>query len=442
MGVAPTRSEVLRLDQLHIRNYRVLGDLRMKKLAPLVTLVGPNGCGKSTMLDALAFLGECLTGGLRDAWARRGGMEGLRTLGADGPISYELRYREAPGERLMTYHLAIDEQGGRPFVASEWLRLTVARPGARDAACFMAFERGEGHVMAVEGAEVVPEALASPEGLALDVLGQLARYPRMSALRRFLAGWRLYDLDPDAMRRPPRSGAEALLSPNGDNLANVLLHLQEDHPELLEEIVFTMGFQVPHFVSIKTVTGSDGRLDVCMEDAPHGMLIPSRAISDGTLQTLAFLVLFFCPSYVPFMGFDEPEKHIHPSLLDELAERFGLFANEAQLFMATQSPSLLNRLTPEQVWVLYRGASGHTIARRTIEMLGTREGLEQGFPLGELWTRGHFRVGNPRNYSVGTASSPDRLDRYSWSGHRYRMVSEDEVQYKPESDREDEGQPG
>jgi len=429
---------VPRLEQLHIRNYRVLRDLHMTKLAPLVAMVGPNGCGKSTLLDAFAFLSECLSGGLRAAWARRGGLDGLCTRGASGPIGIELRYREAPGERLMTYCLEIDEDEGGPVVVTEWLRLTLSRRGAAGPTFFMAFSRGEGHVMAVEGADVVPEVFDSPDTLALDVLGRFARYPRLSALRRFLAGWRLYDLDPDAMRRPPAPGAQELLSPSGDNLANVILHLQEEHPERLREIIRTIGYQVPHIEGVETLPTTDGRLLLRIEDAPFGAPIPAQCVSDGTLGLLALLTLLYDPTPPPFVGLEEPEAHVHPSLLYELAERCTALADSAQLFVATQSPYLLNGLAPEQVWVLYRNEAGHAVARQTIEMLGIREAMEEGAQLGDLWSTGNFWVGSP-HYSVGTLYSPDRLDRYAWLGDEARMVSENREGYEPSPDSTREG---
>ena len=74
-------------------------------------LLGPNGSGKSTVFDVFAFLSECFTVGLRKAWDKRGRFKELRTRGADGAIEFELRYRETPESPIVTYHLAIAENG-------------------------------------------------------------------------------------------------------------------------------------------------------------------------------------------------------------------------------------------------------------------------------------------------------------------------------------------
>ena len=46
----------------------------------------------------------------------------LRTRGSDGPIEFELKYREELGTPIITYHLSIGEDTEGPFVETEWLQ--------------------------------------------------------------------------------------------------------------------------------------------------------------------------------------------------------------------------------------------------------------------------------------------------------------------------------
>src|SRR6266702_4585346 len=96
-----------RIERLRVQNYRVLRDLELKGIAPLTVLLGPNGSGKSTVFDVFAFLSECFTEGLRRAWDRRGRFKELRSRGTEGPIVFEIKYRERPNTPIITYHLAI-----------------------------------------------------------------------------------------------------------------------------------------------------------------------------------------------------------------------------------------------------------------------------------------------------------------------------------------------
>ena len=110
-----------RVEYLKVQNFRALREVEFKDLTPLTVLLGPNGSGKSTVFDVFAFLAECFELGLRRAWDKRGRAKELKTRGAEGPVSIEIKYRE-PGYPLITYHLAVDERRGAPVVVEEWLR--------------------------------------------------------------------------------------------------------------------------------------------------------------------------------------------------------------------------------------------------------------------------------------------------------------------------------
>ena len=103
------KSFVPHIESLCIKNYRALRDVKLKDLRPLSVFLGPNGSGKSTLFDVFAFLSECFTVGLRQAWEKRGRFKELRTRGSEGPIEFQLKYREGSGTPIITYHLSIDE---------------------------------------------------------------------------------------------------------------------------------------------------------------------------------------------------------------------------------------------------------------------------------------------------------------------------------------------
>ena len=97
------------IESLRVKNYRALRNIELKQLKPLSVFLGANGSGKSTIFDVFAFLAECFTDGLRRAWDKRGRFKELRSRGSDGPIEFELKYREKPGTPIITYHLSINE---------------------------------------------------------------------------------------------------------------------------------------------------------------------------------------------------------------------------------------------------------------------------------------------------------------------------------------------
>ncbi len=395
---------VPRIEGLNVRNYRALRDLKLREVTPLTVLLGPNGSGKSTVFDVFAFLAECFSVGLRRAWDKRGRFKELRTRGADGPIVIELRYREKPDMSVITYHLAIDEEERGPFVAEEWLHWTRGGGSGRPFR-FLDFKGGQGQVASGEfpdeTTQRVDERLDSPEMLAVNTLGQFARHPRVSAMRRFITSWHLSYLSADSTRGIPEAGPQERLSPTGDNLANVIQYLKEQHPERLEKILSTLSRRVPRLEKVESDLMADGRLLLQIKDAPFERPIMAKFASDGTLKMLAYLTVLYDPEPPQLVGIEEPENQLHPRLLPDLAEECRLASDRTQLTVTTHSPSFVNGLAPEELWVLYRDDNGYTRARRAADMQGIREFMEEGASLGHLWMEGHFEVGDPLTASGG-----------------------------------------
>jgi predicted ATPase len=392
-----SKNSIPRIENLRVQNYRALQDLELKKITPLTVFLGPNGSGKSTIFDVFAFLSECFTVGLRKAWDRRGRFKELRTRGQEGYIIIELKYRETLASPLITYHLAINEANNRPYVAEEWLQWRRGPKGKPFR--FLDFKEGEGIVISGENPqeedERISERLDSAEFLAVSTLGQLAKHPRVSALRRFITSWYLSYLTADNTRNQPEAGAQERLSPTGDNLPNVIQYLKEDHPQRLESILQTLSRRIPRLEKVEASIMPNGQLLLQIKDAPFQSPILAKFASDGTLKMLAYLTILYDPSPPQLVGIEEPENHLHPRLLPELAEECRAATASTQLMVTTHSPFFVDGLKPEEVWVLYRDDNGFTQAKRTSAMQGVKEFIQNGALLGQLWMEDYFDVGNP-----------------------------------------------
>ncbi len=390
------RRALARIEFLKVQNFRALRDVEFRALTPLTVLLGPNGSGKSTVFDVFAFLSECFEVGLRRAWDKRGRGRELKTRGCDGPVVFEIKYREA-GYPLITYHLAVDERRGVPIVVEEWLqwrRGTRGRPFR-----FLEYHEGQGRAVSGELPDQqdrrVETPLKSSDLLAVNALGQFAEHPRVAALRDFITGWHVSYLSTDSTRGQPEAGPQERLSRSGDNLANVVQYLSEQHPERLKHIFEVLRRRVPRVEKVLAEAMPDGRLLLQIKDAPFSHPVLARFASDGTLKLLAYLLLLYDPEPPPFIGIEEPENYLHPRLLPELAEECRVASARTQLLITTHSPFYLNGLRPKEVRVLWRDEHGHTQAQRAADVPGIREFVGEGALLGALWMEGHFGVGDP-----------------------------------------------
>ena len=245
------------------------------------------------------------------------------------------------------------------------------------------------------------EKLSAPDMLAVNTLGQLAKHPRVSALRSFITGWHLSYLSADNTRGQPETGPQERLSATGDNLPNVIQYLHEQHEPRLDEILRILAARVPRLERVDADIMPDGRLLLQIEDAPFERPILARFASDGTLKLLAYLTLLYDPEVPPLIGIEEPENYLHPRLLEELAEECRNASARSQLLVTTHSPFFVNGLRLEEAWVLYRAEDGFTRARRVADMQPVQAFLEAGAKLGHLWMEGHFDVGDPLRASGG-----------------------------------------
>ncbi len=386
-----------RIEYLRVQNFRALRDVEFKKLKPLTVLLGPNGSGKSSVFDVLSFLAGCFDLGLRRAWDSHGRARELKSRGSDGPVTIEVKYRERPGDPLISYHLSIDELKGRPIVVREWLRWKRGRYGRPFG--FLDYKQGQGHVisgaipLSTDKRADIP--LSSPDLLAVNALGRLADHPRVAALRDFIMGWYVSYLSSDSMRIQPEAGPDEQLTPTGDNLANVIQHLAEQHPDRLSKIFEALSRRVPRVEKVLSEMMPDGRLLLQIKDGPFDRPVLARFASDGTLKMLTYLILLYDPEPPPFIGVEEPENFLHPRLLHELAEECRAASERTQLLITTHSPFFLNALHPSEVWVLWRNEQGFTQTSRVSDLRGVNDFIEEGALLGHLWMEGYFGLGDP-----------------------------------------------
>jgi predicted ATPase len=392
----PDRAKPARITYLRVENFRALRKLEFKDITPLTVLLGPNGSGKSTVFDVFAFLLECFESGLRRAWDRRGRVKELKTRGSSGPVVIEIKYKEH-GYPLITYHLAIDEIRGAPVVVEEWLAWKRGSHGAP----FRFLDYREGRGKAISGAlpdredQRIEIPLKSQDLIAVNALGQFADHPRVAALRDFITGWYVSYFSVDNTRGQPEAGPAERLSRTGDNIANVVQYLAEQHPARLDEIFRILRSRVPRIEKVLAEAMPDGRLLLTIKDAPFDSPILARFASDGTLKLLAYLVLLHDPTPPPFIGVEEPENFLHPRLLQGLAEECMAASERSQLLITTHSPFFINALRPKEVRVLYRDPEGYTKAQLASEISGITEFMQEGALLGDLWLEGHFPVGDP-----------------------------------------------
>jgi predicted ATPase len=390
----------MRIEHVTIENYRLFKHAELHDLPGMAVFVGANGAGKSTLFDVFGFLRDALKENVHVALGRRGGFKEVVSRGSEGPIRFEIKFREdGLNQPLVTYELAIALEAGRPIVEREVLKY---RRGQRGRPWhFLDFARGVGMAITNEDeygradAAREEQRLESPDILAIKGLGQFQRFKVIAAFRRLIESWHLSDFHIAEARPSQEMGYAEHLSPHGDNLPLVTQHLYQHHREAFDEVLRRMKERVPGVSSVEAAETVDGRVVLRFQDGAFQDPFVSRFVSDGTIKMFAYLVLLHDPTPHPLLCIEEPESQLYPTLLDELAEEFRDYSvRGGQVLVSTHSPDLLNGVKLEEIYWLRKESGFTKIARASDSELLRRLVAEGDLP-GALWKQGLFDGVNP-----------------------------------------------
>jgi predicted ATPase len=383
------------IEEISVKNYRVLQNITLKDIKPFSVFLGPNGSGKTTFFDVIGFLSDCLTTNVKKALEKRGRFQEVisRDCGED-EIEIVIIYRENKKSPKITYTVAIALQNGSPIVSREtlrWKRSSYGQPFN-----FLNFKNGEGEVISGEDPEITDNRISykmdDPSSLAIKTIGQLSDNPRIASLRRFIEGWFLSYFIPDQARQLATAGAMEHLSREGDNISNVVQYLADEHRETLSEILKLLAKRIPKLEKVESEPTIDGRLALLFKDAPFSKPFLARFSSDGTLKLLAYLILLNDPNPPQLLCIEEPENGLHHRLLDPLSEELQAYAVRAQVFVSTHSPFFVNTIKDaKQLWIFQRDDKGYATVTRADKIEDAKTFIESEAGLGDLWSEGYLR---------------------------------------------------
>jgi len=322
---------------VHFKNFKALRSTAIA-LAPFNLVLGPNGSGKTSLIEAL----------LR-----------LRTLAALPPI----HSRALPGVQAAGPN--IEFAFAAPY---EDIRVTLGC-NADELVC---------NLLVVDHP---PEAAA-----------------RWAELRAKLQTIRAYLFDHYAMAVAPRQTDSTELISNGGNLAAVLAGWSAKQPEVFKALEHEFCRQLPEFSGLEIRATDAGTFELGARLAGEdGQMVTAENLSQGTLYLLAILALAYNPRPPAVVCLEEADRGMHPRSLREVRDALyrlsypqetGMTREPVQVITTTHSPYLLDQFRehPEEVVL----ASKHGTSAK-FERLADRADimeLMKDAHLGDLWYSG------------------------------------------------------
>ncbi|WP_162678617.1 ATP-binding protein [Actinomyces sp. 565] len=337
---------------------------------PFTCITGPNAVGKSNLLNALEFLSLLSCNSFHDACAQvrptaqqqfdasallaaevlagRGHLTlaaemilppraedefGQAVVPSCGYVRYEVKiavHRDAsvPGGlrlRLAGERLRPLNDSTRPLLFPEADLCRRFIPSRRDGSngFFMNYEvAGGSRVVMVhrEASGRARQVLA--DGAQRTVLSAVAsaEYPTILAARTEMASWRFLALEPSAMRSPDDLMERRAISASGAHVA-ASLYRQDLASGRDGAVLRRVRDAVSDLVDIRSLSVREDPVRQALElraqvgDSPE---LPARALSDGTLRSLALAAIGAAPDYSGLLCLEEPENGIHPAKIADL----------------------------------------------------------------------------------------------------------------------------
>ena len=333
-----------RITHLLIGGMRCIDEIKFD-LGAFTVLIGENGAGKSTIVEALELLRKVATESpfLEKLYQPHNGTRLLRL----GTTSLRLGARiEGAGPPLM-YEIQVLRDG--TYLSLETERVSDAN--------------GEDLMLRTKGLVSCPGSQTQlQDGTSIDHSeaainrARFLKSPEAERMQRALAAIEVHvPLDLRCSWAVPQAGFTARssntarpaerLAPGGTNLVNVYAKLK-NQPNWRE----TLG-------RIRLILGDVD--DVLIQPDPSGgtlglevrwgreLEIPLSELSDGQVSALALIAIQQLRRKVPpsLIVVDEPEDHLHPGVIRRIAAGLAETSDEWPVMVATQSDAFLDAVS-------------------------------------------------------------------------------------------------
>jgi hypothetical protein len=415
----------VRIEEIRLQNYRAFESARLR-LGDLTFLVGRNGAGKSSLLDAVEFMREALSDSLPNALDRREGLVNLHRRAAEpnaapmglaviltaelggsaismsgsasGPVRGSLTGSASGPKRG-----SVTASGSGPRAASDGA--PVGRPirllyGFRVGGLGLQIEE----VLRVEGKETL--GFQRRDGkFVTGVPGIDPAVPAGRLMLPLIAGEQLWALTLDALRamRGYELVSERIaesqkildvpsLDRDGGNAANVLEQIRQARPDDEAFIRDTLEAVLPGLLRIGTSV-RDGRRRILVEQTlDRGVEgFWGGAVSSGTWRALGILLALRQRPTPSLLVIDEIEDSIHPMALSALVEAAEVCADEFPVILTTHSPEVLSehQVTPDRTRIV-QWDNGHSalypLSEGTAESVGSLTSVGDLLRVNGLWS--------------------------------------------------------
>jgi predicted ATPase len=411
--------------KIEVNNYRLLKEFSAD-LGNLTVIIGANAVGKSTLMDCLQCIAQCVEFPLNTVFGRHWGLASLLSAGAtrDAKLTWQLTFKKPESgylsqipmeDKELVYEVELkSDMQNQASVQHEILRNLDPSPGYPNPLKYLestphlrqiynrrsrkleSFDEAVGRksdASSFDNVEALPSKVEET-ALMLSQIRFFNEFPIPSAARILIANMAFYpgfDISRDSAFRskPAEIKPATTLYARGENLGTVLHEILTRYEyrsaanELHEFLSAAYGtFEAIH---CDTTYGTPAQVLVRIREKGMPRSMELYELSDGMVRFLCLAAALLNPISPPLIAIDEPEAGFHPRLLPIVADMIKTASERTQVLITTHSPDLLNRFDIDDVAVMTRDEDAvKTVWHRPgdrktlVQMLNSVEGESLG----------------------------------------------------------------
>ena len=360
-----------KLHKIRLDNFKSLVDFDME-LAAFTCLIGLNGAGKTTVLQAMDFLAQLISGHLTE-WLKQREWKAtdlLCKLIKKRTVGFSVDLMLDSGKKAV-WKGDFNTQAQKLYCSSETISVD-----------------GKSELTVSDGKYTVGQLIKTPipftyQGSILSQLKDSVLTSDLLQVKRALQSIKSLELlSPHLMRQRARQADD--VGVGGEKLSAFLSSLSESEKQI---IIKKMKEFYPDFNHYQVSAISGGWRKLLIEEnftssdpdrlIQEKLLTEARHINDGMLRLLTILAQ--TQTLHSFLLFDEIENGVNPELVEKLVNV--LLNAPQQVLVTTHSPMILNyfpdNVARESVMLIYRTPQGYSRATRffTIPSIAHKLGL-------------------------------------------------------------------
>ena len=382
----------MKITRLEARNYKSFEHLETD-FNDFTLIVGANASGKSNLMSLFKFIKDIMLEGLENAIAMQGGLEYLANANSDkgapisisfnleldkeqwymrktadnaftSPRSFSYRFEITPHLRGKSYNISYDElivnfesakrekiDGSRKFVMKnlkEFQTCTIIKKSTNAKYEIIGDEFRDIRFLLDELSRVKNEIL----------LYRLSYFlPPLFAEENLI---KVYDFDPQQLKRPCVISARKTLEADGANLAFVLQNVLKSKSEY-QKFIRLLNNSLPFVTKLSVEQNYDQSYAYKLSEKYSNKSFYAQFLSDGTVSIIAIIIALYFQDKSEIVIIEEPERNIHPKLLGTVVQMAKDVAMQKQVIFTTHNPEILNNSTLESIRFIQRNKDGFSV---------------------------------------------------------------------------------